>query len=395
MRKLISSPVKMSLSETENQIYQKTLNLIPEVMLNLMAIKVENYPEDFSNWCNELCRICREDLNFDLIETSQLPILKKLQNILESGVSIAQLKMLRIAPWPIFNTFILQQSEVQSLEERLTLLDYLQSIKAQPLADMIEEDRLAFAGKHTNRHDIAIYKFDVEWFGSTKGAKTFHQLIQNHANEFDTALNCIPDIGEVSFQDYQNFVAAYVDIFTKHSEGEKAPLAPATRLLAMHRPDQFIALTNAKIDVLCQGFNIVKLNSKAFDSYWHDMIGTLRTMSWWHQAEPECEDELRIWQYRAILVDLFLFANSSTALNSNYLRAVQKAQNKANNKNTSASTSTGIKRTKESAENLVDKALQNEELPAYLLNKRDSIVKAVKDGKSVDHVINMMRAIFG
>ncbi|MCJ8320788.1 MAG: hypothetical protein MJK12_14210 [Colwellia sp.] len=395
MRKLISSPVKMSLSETENQIYQKTLNLIPELMLNLMAVKVENHPEDFSNWCKELCRICREDINFDLLETNQLPTLKKLHDLLESGVSITQLKMLRIAPWPIFNSFISQQFELQSLAERLTFLDYLQSIKTQSLADMIEEDRLAFTGKHTNRHDIAVYKFDVEWFGSTKGAKIFHQLLQNHANEFDIALACIPSTGEVNFQQYQKFVAAYIGIFNKHSSGEKAPLAAATRLLAMHRPDQFIALTNTKIEAICQGFNIVKFNNRDFDSYWHDLIGTLRTMSWWHQEKPECENELRIWQYRAILVDVFLFADNSTAQNSNYLRLVQKAEDKANNKITSASTSVGIKRTKASVESLVDKALENEELPAYLINKRDSIVKAVKEGKSIDHVINMMRAIFG
>ncbi len=410
MRKLISSPVKMSLSELENQIYQKVLNLIPDLMLNLMAVKVENRPEDFASWCSELCRICREELNFDLLETSQLPLLKKLQDNLESGVSIAQLKMLRIAPWPIFSGYLLQNATLQSLNERLALLDYLQTIKEQSLAGMIDEDRLAFAGKHSPQHDIAVYKFDVEWFASTKVAKVFHQLLKLHPEKFDHALSFIPSSGEVNFQDYQQFVAAYLDVFKQHSQGDKAPLAPATRLLAMHRPDQFIALTNNKIDVLCQGFNIVKFNNRDFDSYWHDLIGTLRTCSWWHQSEPEVEaksehgseneaeqkTELKLWQYRAILVDLFLFADSSSAQNSHYLRLVQKAENKANNRLSQVSkASTGVKRTKESVESLVDKALLNEELPSYIKNKRDSIVKAVKDGKSIDHVINMMRAIFG
>jgi len=410
MRKLISSPVKMSLSEIENQIYQKALNLIPDLMLNLMAVKVNNHPEDFASWCNELTKICREEINFDLLEVSQLPTLKKLQEVLESGVSIAQMKMLRIAPWPIFSRFILESSTVQSLDERLALLDYLQSIKEQSLDEMIDEDRLAFAGKHTNQHDIAVYKFDVEWFASTKGAKVFHQLLQSHAQEFDSALSHIPATGEVNFDDYQKFVTAYQSIFTQHSDGDKAPLMAATRLLAMRRPDQFIALTNAKLEVICQGFNIVKLNNKDFDSYWHDLIGTLRTMSWWHQAEPESkveveveveskaenELELKLWQSRAVLVDLFLYADQTTAQNSNYLRLVEKAENKANNKTAVANNSViRVKRTKESAESLVDKALLNEDLPEYLQGKRDSIVKAVKDGKSVDHVIKMMRAIFG
>ena len=110
MRKLISSPVKMPLSDSENQIYQKVLNLLPDVMLNLMAVKVEKYPDDFSGWCFELCRLCREEVNVDLLETIQLPKLKKLQGILESGVSLAQLKMLRIAPWPIVSHFIFKNN---------------------------------------------------------------------------------------------------------------------------------------------------------------------------------------------------------------------------------------------------------------------------------------------
>ena len=54
MRKLISAPVKMTLSEVENQIYQKALTLVPGLMLNLMAIKVEHYPENFVNLCNNV-----------------------------------------------------------------------------------------------------------------------------------------------------------------------------------------------------------------------------------------------------------------------------------------------------------------------------------------------------
>jgi len=399
MRKLISSPVKMPLSDSENQIYQKVLNLLPDVMLNLMAVKVEKYPDNFSGWCFELCRLCREEVNVDLLETIQLPKLKKLQGILESGVSLAQLKILRIAPWPIVSHFIFKNANTQALAERLALLDYLQSIKEQPLALMSEEDRLAFAGKHTREHSMSIYKFDVEWFSSTKSAKTFHLLLKNHAQAFDLAIDCIPATGDVSFKDYQKFITAYLNIFSKHGDGEKATLIPATRLLAMRRPDQFIALTTAKIDIICQGFDIVKLNNHDFTGYWHDLIGTLRTMPWWHQPKPEentdSESELTLWRYRAILVDLFLFADDSLAQKSNYWRLSQKAADKVNNKIIATNTLIGIKRTKASAEELVDKALLNEEYPAYLKNKRDSIVNAVKEGKSVEHVIKMMRAIFG
>jgi len=391
MRKLLSSPVKMALSDAENAIYQNTLKYVTEISLNLMAVKVANRPEDFLSWCAELLRICRQDINFDLLEPEQFRPLKKIQDILENGISVSQLKMLRIAPWPIFVDFIKQQEGLHALEERLKLLSHINEIKHTPLADMIEEDRLAFTGKHTSNHDHSIYNFDVEWFASTRGAKVFHQLLQQNPIAFDNALAHVPLEGEVTFTHYHSFVTNYQAIFKKAEE--KSPLAPATRLLAMHRPDQFIGLTNTKIDALCQGLSIAKFNNQDFLSYWQDMIGTMRTFAWWHQAEPEQADELAIWQARAILVDVFLFADENLAKNSNYLKVRDRALNIKTAK-TNAS-NVARKRTKESAEMLVDRALAADDLPEYLQAKRDSIINEVKNGKSVDHVIGLMRAIFG
>jgi len=39
--------------------------------------------------------------------------------------------------------------------------------------------------------------------------------------------------------------------------------------------------------------------------------------------------------------------------------------------------------------------LAAEGIPEYVIGKRETIIKEVKNGKSVDHVIGLMRAIFG
>jgi len=390
MRKLLSSPVKMALSDAENTIYQNALKYVTELSLNLMAVKVENRPDDFLSWCAELLNLCRDGINYDLLEAEQLRPLKKLQEVLESGVSISQLKMLRIAPWPIFADFIKQQ-QFHALDERFKLLNYINDLKQTPLAEMIEEDRLAFVGKHTQKHDHSIYNFDVEWFAATKGAKVFQQLVQQSPSLFDQALAHIPLTGDVTFEHYQKFVTDYQTIFQQ--VGEKAPLAAATRLLAMRRPDQFVALTNAKIEVLCQGLGIAKFDKQDFLSYWQDMIATIRTCAWWHQSEPEQSEEIMLWQNRAILVDVFLYADQSLAQNSNYIKNKERALKPSHSK--SNAMSSARKRSTESAEMLVDKALAAEDLPEYLQAKRDSIIKEVKNGKSVEHVIGLMRSIFG
>lgn len=427
MKKLLSLPVNLPLSEAENQIYQNFLKYVPPLSLNLMAVKVENRPKDFLGWCGELIRLCREDINMDLMEDEQFPILKKLQAVLETGFTISQFKMARIAPWPIFLGFIEEQSTIHALDERLRLLDYVDTIRNTPLAELGTEDRLVIAGKHSSDHDYSVYNFDTEWFANTKGAKVFHVLLEQSPEKFDAALAHIPLTGDVTYDEYQKFVAAYKAIFAdytpKKSENNTPPLAAATRLLAMRRPDQFIALNNNKIDIMCQGLSIAKFKNTDFSSYWHDAIGTLRTFAWWNQSEPafsesaeetkeEAEEatsetegssdeslnensnqnrEYTLWKNRAVLIDLFLFADTDLAENSNYIRARDKAHNKVPAKSKAAPKRRG----KETAEMLVDKALAADDLPEYIQGKRDTLINQVKEGKSAEQAIGLIRAIFG
>jgi hypothetical protein len=150
-------------------------------------------------------------------------------------------------------------------------------------------------------------------------------------------------------------------------------------------------LTNLKIEALCQGLSIAKFNAFDFESYWQDMIGTLRTFAWWHQAEPEDEQELKLWKVRAILVDLFLFVDEDFAFSSNYLRIRDKKLNTVEG----SYKSTRRARVKLTAEELVDQALAADDMPEYIQAKRDTILREVKMGKTVEHVIGLMRAIFG
>lgn len=394
MRNFLSSPVQMALSDAENAVYQNALKYITPLSLNLMAVKVSTRPEEFLGWCSELLNICRNGVNKDLLEKEQVAPLKKLDDILSQGASVSQLKMLRIAPWPIYTAFIEQQSELHALEERLLLLDYIQEIQDKPLSEMNENDRLAFAGKHTNNHSHTQFNFDVEWFAGTKGAKTFHNLLAEQPENFDKALAHIPLVGDVMPDQYRDFVSDFKAIFSNYTKdkpaGEKAPLVAATRLLAMRRPDQFIALTNAKIEVLCQGLSIAKFNAFDFESYWQDMIGTLRTFAWWHQEKPEDERELKLWRSRAALIDVFLFVDEDFALGSNFLRIRDKSV--AASERTYKSK---MKRLKLTPEELVDQALAADDMPEYIKAKRETILREVKTGKTVEHVIGLMRAIFG
>ncbi|MCW8833915.1 MAG: hypothetical protein OQK09_03800 [Colwellia sp.] len=396
MRKLLTSPVNiMALSDAESSIYNKSLSFISELSLNLMAVKVTHHPKDFLGWCTELLSLCQNGINRDLLETNQFKPLEKLEQLLALGISVSQLKMLRIAPWSLFVGFIEQQAESHALEERFALLNYIKQLNGCSLSDMSESDRLAYAGKHTNNHHYTQYDFDVEWFASTKGAKVFHTLLAENPESFYRALDNIPLTGDVTPEQYRAFTSAYKAIFTNYTknntDGEKAPLAPATRLLAMRRPDQFIALTNAKLEVICQGLGLVKFTGFDFDSYWQELVATIRTCAWWHQTEPRNENERKIWQARVILIDLFLFSAQDLAANSNYIRLRDKALNKP----VRSSSLTKRSSVKLTIEEQVERALAAEGIPEYLKEKRESIINGVKKGKSPEQVITLMRAIFG
>jgi len=377
----------MALGEQESQIYQNILKQASELSLNLMAVKVENHPEDFLGWCYELLSASKDRINYDLLETPQLPILKKLHDQLISAISFLQVKTLRVAPWPVVSMFVEQHKELIALEEQLRLTNYISSIRQQSLKEMIPEDLLTFSGKHTSALDPSTYNFDVEWFASTKSAKGFHQMLADLPGAFDDALSHIPLEGDVEQNDYQQFVVAYLNAF--NATDEKPTLAPATRLLAMRRPDVFTPISNSRLDALCGALGITKLNNRDFERYWQDIVQSIHAMSWFKMASGSNELETQLVGIKALLPCFFYYADKSTADNSNYIKLLSKP------KRSTSTTGKTQRRGKESAEILVDRALAADDIPEHIRTKRDSIISEVQKGRGVNETISLMRTIFG
>lgn len=390
MKKLLTSPSKMKLSDSENVSYQNILKLVPEISLNLMAVKVENHPNDFASWCEELLDVCQNRINFSLLEEKQLPTVKKMALQLQQAITLQQLKMLRIAPWPVLSSFIINKAETLALNEQLALMQYIAQIKQQTLTAMIEEDRLAFAGKHVPNHDPAIYKFDVEWFCSTKTAKGFHCALEAAPEKLDAALSHIPLEGDVTEAQYLSFVSDYLAAFVG-LEDDKATLAPATRLLAMRRPDIFTALSQPKLELLSQALGYTKLHNRDFKRYWSDIVQTIKNTPWFNSATPEDPQEFDLWQIRALLPSMFFYSDQQHADNSNYIKSLSKPKSAK----TKVNLDRGQKRSQESAEILVDRALAADDIPAHIKAMRDSITAEVVKGRSVNETIALMRTIFG
>jgi hypothetical protein len=387
MKKLLTSPSKMALGEQENHVYQNILKQASEISLNLMAVKVDNHPDDFLSWCYELLNASKDRINYDLLETTQLPTLKKLHDLLISTISFLQLKTLRVAPWHVVSIFVEQHKDVLALEEQLRLTSYILSLREQSLKEMIPEDLLTFSGKHMATLDPSTYNFDVEWFASTKSAKGFHQMLADLPGSFDNALNHIPLEGDVSQENYQQFVVTYLLAFD--GSNEKPTLAPATRLLAMRRPDVFTPISNKNLDALCTALGITKLNNRDFERYWNDIVQTIHAMSWFKMANASSDLDQQLVAIKALVPCFFYYADKNTADGSNYIKLLNKPK-----RNTSGKAKT-TRRGKESAEILVDRALAADDIPAHIKSKRDSIIAEVQKGRGVNETISLMRTIFG
>ncbi len=389
MKNLLISPSKMSLSEPQSAIYQKILEQVAPLSLNLMAVKIEKQPQDFLAWCHELLDVCVNRINRDLMDEIQFKPLKKVISLLTLATSVTQLTMAKAAPWFIYQEFINSQSQRHGLEERLRLLDFVSNLNTSTLDELSVEDRLAFVGKHTSEHDTALYNFDVQWFGQTKTAKGFHELLSVNPAAFDDALSKIPDEGEVTQSQFADFVGGFMMAIM--STSEKPSLAIATRLLAMKRPDQFITISSSKLDELCQGLNIAKLKLHDFEAYWTDVIGTIRTMPWYNSEQPSDESELALWNNRVILMDLLFWCDEEHAQQSNYL----KIKNKPARKSTSKAGGKTTRRSKESATEIVDRVLAMEGTSDFIKAQRNSIIAQVESGKKIDEVITLLSKIFG
>jgi len=376
----------MSLSANESAIYQKVLLEVAPLSLNLMAVKVTEHPDEFNGWCVQLLDICLHKINRDLMDEPQFKPLKKLIQLLSTGISISRFKIASISPWELYQHALLELSDNQAMDERIRLLNYIDKLNVTGLADLIQEDRLAFVGKHGSSHDPMIYDFDVQWFGNTKTAKGFHQILSVNPGAFDEAINSIPASGDVTKQDYEKFVEQFVMVMV--NADEKPTLPVATRLLAMRRPDQFLAITSSKVDELCQGLAIPKLKMNGFDSYWSDVISNIRTMKWFNSEQPSDEQALVLWRNRVVLLDMLFWADEASALKSNYLQLLNKPAKKSGR-------ATNVRRSKESATELVDRVLGFDETPDFIKDQRSSIISQVEAGKKIEDVINLLTKIFG
>ena len=123
--------------------------------------------------------------------------------------------------------------------------------------------------------------------------------------ELSLALETIPLAGEVTRDHYQRFM----NHFERAHEGgaRRGGYATASRLLALRRPDWFIAINKGNLPGISDAFGVAPSRLKDdrywVESNWERLILPLRYSEWWDRERPGDELEAQIWDNRAAMLD--------------------------------------------------------------------------------------------
>lgn len=146
--------------------------------------------------------------------------------------------------------------------------------------------------------------FDWAWFGSMGGAGTFAELIGQQNAAIGSALDAIPKRGDVT----QDAFDAYVEAFTAAFAGASrtARLGPATRLLAMKRPDFFVCMNAGNTPGLAKALAFAP-TTLSLDNYWNRVIEPIHQAPWFNADRPAGRD-MELWDARVAMLDAIYYA---------------------------------------------------------------------------------------
>jgi 5-methylcytosine-specific restriction protein B len=138
----------------------------------------------------------------------------------------------------------------------------------QALSKMTSSERGVFLGKNSEKDND--YSFDVNLFGAPGGYGKVKSIISSKYHFLDEFFGYIPRQGVITKEQYSTLVRLFNDAI-KAAGCDKFPFVLYTRLLAVTRPDTFVAAADKALDRLCRALNIKFINND-LDKYWQSLL---------------------------------------------------------------------------------------------------------------------------
>lgn len=191
--------------------------------------------------------------------------------------------------------------------KRIRLLRNVQQMFARTasFADLDLPEWKAIAGVLGNGGAVDAGLEDVEWgwFGSMGGAAVFAGMIGERDAGLAAAMDLIPARGAVTEEHFEAFVRSFTSAFT--GRPRVARLAPASRLLAMKRPDIFVCVNGENRRGLARALAFAP-TTLALANYWDRVVEPIRQAPWYTTPRPEGKD-MELWDARVAMLDAIYY----------------------------------------------------------------------------------------
>ena len=191
-------------------------------------------------------------------------------------------------------------------EKRLEILREAQSIfmHSRSFSDMSKSERKAISGV-IGENEQSAFSPDLNWawFGTMRGAGDFAKLVGNNNTILSEAIDAIPIRGPITKDDYLNYVNTFIKSFSESTR--IGGVATATRILAMKRPDIFVAINgkNKHRIAIDLEFSPSALN---IYNYWDRVIDPIQISEWYNSPRPRGKD-CELWDFRAAMLDTIYY----------------------------------------------------------------------------------------
>ena len=207
------------------------------------------------------------------------------------------------ASWEDYYQSLHQLSRGFQLPECLKLLSAADAVLNQgnDITNSSQVERYLVGGVFDSQVEKH-YGLSGSLLGDMQGFASFKAVLKKDPEGLAKLMKVVPATGPIDGWHFAQFIDSYKMWFADNGY-KQTHLFPATRLLSMKRPDQFVALSEVTNSLVCQAFSIKPLKKQDFQRYWDEIILTIQKTKWYKAYLPMEAAEQPFHRVRVALLE--------------------------------------------------------------------------------------------
>ncbi len=228
------------------------------------------------------------------------------------------------ASWNSYYSLLHSQAHELELPACLKLLNVADELLNQnnDLANSSEQQRFLIGGIN-DLNTQKQFNFNIQLLGDMQNFASFKKLLKNNPIDLNKLMKIIPSTGTIDGWHFMQFIDSYQQLFLANGF-KQAPLFPATKLLCMKRPDQFVALSDETSEIFYQAFSIKPIKKLQFQRYWDEVITPIQQTEWFKTDQPMDTAQLPFHRVRVALLERFAVSPKLTLANETSVSTLPK-----------------------------------------------------------------------